>query len=369
MKTVSIFGATGTLGRAALDVVALHKNQFTVHTLAADKNETALTELAAPFNPRAALLCERDGMDALCAAASDQNVDLVIMAISGMAALKPTLAAIRAGRTIAFASKEALVAAGQLMMNEAHKHGATLLPLDSEHNAIFQCLDGSPVERVVLTASGGPFLNTPRGNLAAITPEQAVAHPKWTMGAKISVDSATMMNKGLEIIEAHYLFNLPSEKIDILVHPQSLVHGMVEYADGSFICQMGPHDMRTAMTNVMFWPERAATPGDTLTLNQLKELTFSEPDTDQFPALKLARRAMDEGQVACIALNAANEVAVAAFLEGRIGFLEITDIVEAVMDAVPPKAIETLDDVFAHDEACRVRTTALLGPEAAALKA
>ena len=311
-KTVSIFGATGTLGAAALDVVKLHPDVFTLDTLTSHSRD--LEAFDAPHK----IEVERDGEDALIEAAQ-RPVDLVIMAISGMAALKPTLAAIRAGRTIAFASKEALVSAGSLMMAEAARHGATLLPLDSEHNAIFQCW-GDNVERIVLTASGGPFLNTPRASLSAITPQQAVAHPKWSMGPKISVDSATMMNKGLEVIEAHHLFNLPSEKIDVLIHPQSLVHGMVEYADGSVLCQMGPSDMRTAMTNVMFWPQRGATPGPKLSLNDMKTLEFRELDVAQFPAMTLCREALKAGQGACVVLNAANEVAVAAFLDGRIRF-------------------------------------------------
>lgn len=355
MKTISIFGATGTLGAAALDVVRLHPDKFRIDTLTAGGNCQGLEKICAGIEYKTALSLQNNGEDAIVDAAG-RKVDLVVMAIAGMAALKPTLAAIRAGCTIAFASKEALVAAGDLMMEEAAKHGATLLPLDSEHNAIFQCLNGKSVDRIVLTASGGPFLHKKRSDLTEITPEQAVAHPKWTMGAKISVDSATMMNKGLEVIEARYLFNLPSSQIDVLVHPQSLVHGMVEYADGSFLCQMGPPDMRTAMTNCLFWPERGQTPGDRLKLSDLQKLEFFEPDEVQFPALKLARQALKTGQAACIALNAANEIAVAAFLNREIGFLDITDVAERALDHDHP-AIASLEDVFAYDQYVRETVT------------
>lgn len=357
MKTISLFGATGSLGTACLDVVRAHPDRFKVTALACHGNDGALKTLTDEFKPARSLLASRDGDEALCAAAAEP-ADLVVMAISGMAALKPTLAAIRAGRTIAFASKEALVAAGSLMMDEAKRCGATLLPLDSEHNAIFQCWQGKDknVERIVLTASGGPFLNTPREALAGVTPAQAVAHPKWSMGAKISVDSATMMNKGLEIIEAHHLFGLPSSKIDALVHPQSVVHGMVEYADGSVLCQMGPSDMRTAMTHVMFYPERAATPGQRLDLTAFRTLEFSPPDPVQFPALILARQAMEAGQGACIVLNTANELAVEAFLHNRIGFLGITDSVDTALARYGNPEIASLDDVFALD--VRLRSSA-----------
>ena len=290
MKNIAVFGATGTLGRAALDVAALHPDRFKITLLAANQDEAELQKLASNHSVSKTILASRDGDEALCQAAASE-ADLVVMAISGMAALKPTLAAIRAGRTIAFASKEALVAAGSLMMEEAKKHDATLLPLDSEHNAIFQCW-GKGAQRIMITASGGPFLNTPRGQLKNVTPEQAVAHPKWTMGAKTSVDSASLMNKGLEVIEAAYLFGLSSEQIDVRIHPQTLVHGMVEYEDGSFLCQLAEPDMRTPMTNVMFWPERGATPGRRFSFAELTRLDFFEPDPAQFPALTLARQAL-----------------------------------------------------------------------------
>lgn len=361
-KRIAVFGATGTLGKAALDVAALHPDAFEVALLAANTQEEELQALAEKHDASKMVLSARDGENALCAAVND--ADFIVMAISGMAALKPTLAAIRAGKTVAFASKEALVAAGSLMMEEARKHKATLLPLDSEHNAIFQCLQGTP-SRIVLTASGGPFLNAPRAQLKNVTPQQAVAHPKWTMGAKISVDSATMMNKGLEIIEAHHLFALPSEKIDVLIHPQSLVHGMVEYADGSILCQMGPPDMRTAMTNVMFWPERAATPGPRLSLGDLSKLEFRAPDEAQFPALALARQALAAGQGACVALNAANEVAVAAFLAGHLPFLAITDQVQAALERFAGEKVNELADVFDLDEKTRAFTQDFIRQKAA----
>jgi len=361
MKTMSIFGATGTLGRAALDVAFMHPNQFAIHALAANQDKEALYELSERHAVTKAILTSRDGDESLCELARDK-VDLVIMAIGGMAALKPTLAAIRAGQTIAFASKEALVGAGQLMMDEAKKHKATLLPLDSEHNAIFQCWpDRTQMpKKIVLTASGGPFLNKTLNELKDITPEQACAHPKWSMGAKISVDSATMMNKGLEVIEAHYLFELPADKIDILIHPQSIVHGMVEYDDGSVLTQMGPHDMRTPMTNVMFWPERGATSGPDLKIGEMRELTFKPVDTTRFRAVHLAYEALKDGQSACIALNAANEVAVQAFLDKKIGFLDIIDTVEEVLSQTPARVIDVLDDVFAFDQDIRIKTLEII---------
>ncbi len=361
MKTISIFGATGTLGRAALDVAYKHQNVFAIHALAANTDKEALYELSERHSVTKAVLTRRDGENTLCELAREK-VDLVIMAIGGMAALKPTLAAIRAGQTIAFASKEALVGAGQLMLDEAKKHNATLLPLDSEHNAIFQCWPDRSIapKKIILTASGGPFLNKSLDQLKGITPEQACAHPKWSMGAKISVDSATMMNKGLELIEAHYLFGLPSDKIDILIHPQSIVHGMVEYDDGSVLCQMGPHDMRTPVTNVMFYPKRGETSGPDLKIGEMRELNFEPIDMTRFRAVHLAYEALKTGQSACITLNAANEIAVQAFLEKRIGFLNIIEVVEKTLNSTETTSISSLDDVFALDIDIREKTSTII---------
>jgi 1-deoxy-D-xylulose-5-phosphate reductoisomerase len=266
------------------------------------------------------------------------------------------LAAIRRGAAIAFANKEVLVPAGPVVLAEVARHGATLLPVDSEHNAVFQVFDPelrARIERIVLTASGGPFRTRSLAEMARVTPAEAVAHPVWSMGAKISVDSATMMNKGLEVIEAHHLFDLPSEQIDVLVHPQSVIHGMVAYCDGSVLAQLGPADMRTPIAHALAWPDRMATPCERLDLAALGRLTFEAPDPDRFPALRLAREALVQGGGAPTVLNAANEVAVAAFLDGRIGFLDIVRLVEAAMDRLLPAAVADLDTVLDLDRAAR----------------
>ncbi|EGY00893.1 1-deoxy-D-xylulose 5-phosphate reductoisomerase [Nitrospirillum viridazoti Y2] len=274
----------------------------------------------------------------------------------GAAGMEPTLAAARRGATVAFANKEVLVCAGSLMMAEVKRHGATLLPVDSEHSAIFQVFDSERVEgvsRLILTASGGPFRNKTREDMARATVKEAVAHPTWDMGAKISVDSATMMNKGLEVIEAHHLFGMPEDKIDVLVHPQSVVHSLVEYVDGSVLAQLGTPDMRTPIAVALGWPCRIATPGDRLNLVTAGHLEFYAPDPGKFPALRLAREAMRAGGCAACVMNAANEMAVAAFLDGRIGFLDIERIVEHTMTTVPHSRLNSLDDVREVDTVAR----------------
>ena len=280
----------------------------------------------------------------------------MVAAIVGAAGLPPVLKAVRRGATVAFANKECLVSAGDLMVREVEASGATLLPVDSEHSAIFQVFDfdqPDKVRRIVLTASGGPFRTKPREELAAVTPAQAVAHPNWDMGAKISVDSATMMNKGLELIEAFHLFPVPEERIEILVHPQSVIHSMVDYVDGSVLAQLGTPDMRTPIAFALAWPKRVETPAARLALEDIGTLTFEAPDPVRFPALRLAREALRAGNSAPTLLNAANEVAVAWFLEKGLGFLKITEVVEQVLERVTARPLGSLDDVFAADAEAR----------------
>ena len=366
-RTLAILGATGSIGTSTLDLVERHPERFEVVALTAATRVAELADAARRTRARlaviddAALLPELEqrlagtdcraatGRDALIEAAAAAEV--VMAAIVGCAGLEPVMAAVAAGRTILLANKEALVSAGALMMAAAKQYGATILPVDSEHNAIFQCLAGSrsqDVSRIILTASGGPFRTCSLAQMRRMTPEQAVAHPNWTMGAKISVDSATMMNKGLELIEAHHLFGLPSERIDILVHPESVIHSMVEYIDGSVLAQMGSPDMRIPIAHALAWPERIATPAARLDLVKLASLHFEVPDENRFPALRLAREALDSGAVAPIVLNAGNEEAVAAFLDQRIGFGDIADLVEDLLvrvDAPTPRSIAEVVDI------------------------
>ena len=288
--------------------------------------------------------------------AGSADADIVVAGIVGAAGLKPVLNAVRRGATVAFANKECLVSAGDLMVREVKASGATLLPVDSEHSAIFQVFDfeqPEKVRRIVLTASGGPFRTRARDALAAVTPAEAVAHPNWDMGAKISIDSATMMNKGLELIEAFHLFPVPEDRIEILVHPQSVIHSMVDYVDGSVLAQLGTPDMRTPIAYALAWPKRVETPAERLALEEIGTLTFESPDPVRFPALRLAREALRRGDSAPTLLNAANEVAVAWFLERGLGFLEITEVVEKVLDKVAAQPLNSLDDVFYADAEAR----------------
>lgn len=367
-RRVSILGATGSVGTSTLDLIERHPEKYEVVALTAAKNVATLADAAIRTGARLAVidddallpeLKERlkasecraaSGRDALLAAAAG-DADWVMAAIVGCAGLEPVMAAIEAGRTVALANKESLVTAGHLMTEAAARFGAKILPVDSEHNAIFQCLAGNrscDISRLVLTASGGPFLTRSRAEMAAMTPEQAVAHPNWTMGAKISVDSATMMNKGLELIEAHHLFGLASDRIDILVHPQSVVHSMVEYVDGSVLAQLGSPDMRIPIAHALAWPERMETPAQRLDLATIGTLSFEQPDLARFPALKAARTALETSGAAPIVLNAANEEAVAAFLARRIGFLDIVRTVEETVartDAAQPRSIAEVIDI------------------------
>ncbi len=373
VRRVTILGSTGSIGCSTLDLIGRYPERFDVAALVAGSNAQLLAEQAKAVGARMAAVADpnqyatlRDalagtgieptaGKEAVLAAAS-QPVDFVMAGIVGAAGLAPTLAAIRAGATVGLANKEALVCAGDLVMREISRTGETLVPVDSEHSAIFQVLDydrPETVDRITLTASGGPFRTMERADLVNVTPEQAVAHPNWDMGAKISVDSATMMNKGLELIEAHYLFQLPSDQIDILIHPQSVVHSMVSYQDGSVLAQMGVPDMRTPIAVALAWPERMTAPVERLDLAQIGSLSFEAPDVERFPALRVARSALESADGAAIALNAANEVAVAAFLNREIGFLRIVEVIEATLAAIDTPKARNLGDVFALDQAAR----------------
>ena len=374
-RKIAILGVTGSIGKSTLDLVERSPDRFEVVAVSAANNVDALADIARRTGAKLAVIADESRLDTLrqllagtrCRAAAGEealievgiaDADLVIAAIVGCAGLRPVMAAVEAGRTVALANKEALVTAGQLMTGAAARQGATLLPIDSEHNAIFQCLAGSrpqDVSRIILTASGGPFRTASAELINAATPAQAIAHPNWTMGAKISVDSATLMNKGLELIEAHYLFGLPSERIDILIHPQSVIHSMVEFIDGSILAQLGSPDMRIPIAYALAWPERLETPAQRLDLAAIGGLDFEKPDLQRFPALRLAREALERGGSAPIVLNAANEVAVANFLAGTIRFTEIVAIVEEALQEgqfINPRSIE---DVLEVDRATRKR--------------
>jgi len=379
-KSISIFGATGSVGLSTLDLVRQHREQYNIIALTANGNAAQLAALAIEFSAEIAVVADdaaypqlkqllagtsieaASGQDALIAAAA-LGADWTMAAIVGCAGLRPTLEALRCGKTVALANKEALVSAGALMINEARKAGAILLPVDSEHNAIFQALQGGRIDQVrkiTLTASGGPFRTWTREQMAGVTPEQAVAHPNWDMGAKISVDSATMMNKGLELIEAHHLFPVGLENIEILVHPQSVIHSMVEYHDRSTLAQLGSPDMRIPIANALAWPDRMTTNCEPLNLAETGRLDFERPDEKRFPATRIARAAIMAGGAKPAMLNAANEVAVAAFLNRAVQFLDITEIVSRLLDSYSPPDPSALADIFAIDKETRVRTEQLV---------
>ena len=373
-RSISILGATGSVGEQTLDLIRRNRGDWQVEVLTANGSVAKLAEFAQEFDAKLAVVSDeaclaelRDALDgtdtevaggreALCDAAS-RPVDMTVAAIVGCAGLGPVMAAIEQGGIVALANKEALVSAGDVMTAAVAAHGATLLPVDSEHNAIFQCLQGnrlSDVSRITLTASGGPFRTWTMAQLAAATPEQAVAHPNWDMGAKISVDSATMMNKGLEFIEAHHLFPVGLDRLAIVVHPQSVIHSMVEYRDGSTLAQLGPSDMRVPIASCLAWPQRMNTPMAPLDLPSIGELSFFVPDEDRCPATRLAREAILAGGGAPATLNAANEVAVAAFLSGQIGFTRITAVVENTLNRYSAQAPSTLEEVMQIDREARV---------------
>jgi len=380
VRSISVLGATGSIGASTLDLIRRNREQWRVVALTANGNAAELAALAREFSAETAVVADEAclptlreslsgtatraeaGSAALIEAAA-RPVDVTVAAIVGCAGLAPTMAAIGQGNTVALANKEALVSAGEVMTAAVARTGATLLPVDSEHNAIFQCLAGNDLAHVrwiTLTASGGPFRDWPAERLAHATPAEAVKHPNWSMGAKISVDSATMMNKGLEYIEAFHLFPVGTERLRIIVHPQSIVHSMVEYRDGSTLAQLGPSDMRVPIASALAWPARMDTPCAPLDLAAIGELTFRAPDEQRFPATRLAREAAAAGGGAAAVLNAANEVAVAAFLDGKLAFTRIAAQVEETLGAFAPGAPASLDEVIALDAEARARTRELM---------
>lgn len=386
-RRVAVFGATGSIGASALDVIARHPDRYRATVLAAGTQVQALLALCVQHRPQHAVIADesrygelRDGLRsagldtqphagaaALDQLAASDACDTLVAAIVGAAGLSSTLAAADAGKRILLANKESLVLAGELLTRRATAAGAEIIPIDSEHSAIFQCLrsrdaslDQAGVRRILLTASGGPFRGRRRAELSTVTPAQAVAHPKWSMGPKISVDSATLMNKGLEVIEAHHLFNIPGERIEVLVHPQSLVHSLVEFVDGSTLAQLGLPDMRTTLAVGLGWPQRIESGVGGLDLLAQGRLDFEAPDTDAFPCLALAWQAMSAGGTAPAILNAANEVAVSAFLQGRIAFLAIPELVANALSTLPAASADTLEGLLAADQRARQITQAAI---------
>jgi 1-deoxy-D-xylulose-5-phosphate reductoisomerase len=380
-RGIAILGSTGSIGRSTLAVIALHPERFKVAVLGAFNSWQVIVEQAREFNAETVVLVDggaaeraraalremglktqvESGEQALSSAASAANVQLVMAAIVGAAGLASTLAAVRAGKRVFLANKEALVMTGRLLMEEVRRAGAQLIPIDSEHNAIFQCMPGGylpgdaahGVIRVILTASGGPFRSTSAADMAHVTPDEACAHPKWKMGRKISVDSATLMNKGLEVIEATLLFGLPESQVNVVVHPQSVVHSLVEYADGSMLAQLGAPDMRTPIAQALAWPERFASGVQSLDLLAMGNLGFEAPDHVRFPSLALARAAARAGGTAPTVLNAANEVAVQAFLDRRLNFVGISTVIDKVLQRLNASPVNALGDVLEADAAAR----------------
>jgi 1-deoxy-D-xylulose-5-phosphate reductoisomerase len=388
-RSVTILGATGSIGASTIDLIKRERSRYRVEALSANTNATALAALARELNARFAAIADPSAYDELKSALAGSGIaagagesalieaaarpaQWVIGAITGAAGLKPTLTAAERGAIVAIANKECLVCAGSLFMRRAKAAGATVLPVDSEHNALFQAMSGSrraDVRRVILTASGGPFRTWSAEAIAAATPEQALKHPNWTMGQKVTIDSATLMNKGLEVIEAHHLFALASAEIDVLVHAQSIVHGLVEFQDGSLIAQLGSPDMRIPIAHCLAWPNRISGPAERLDLARHGTLTFENPDLERFPALRLAREALEAGEGAPTVLNAANEVAVAAFLARSLHFLGIAALVEATLAAATKRGLvrepTTIEDAIGVDHDSRSLASELL-PEIAA---
>jgi len=389
VRSITILGATGSIGASTVDLIKREPERYRVESISARRNAAALGKIAREVGARHAVVADpaayRDLKSALSGSrieaaageealieAAQRPADWVMASISGSVGLKPTMAAIERGATVALANKECLVCAGSLFMRRAASAGATVLPVDSEHNAVFQALGSghrADVRRAILTASGGPFRTWSKEAIKAATPEQALRHPNWSMGPKVTIDSATLMNKGLELIEAHHLFALKPDEIDVLVHPQSVVHGLVEFRDGSVVAQLGSPDMRIPIAHCLAWPRRINGPAARLDLAKVRELTFEAPDLDRFPALALARRAMESGGAAPTVLNAADEVAVAEFIAGRIGFTAIAALVEATLDAAGRRDLlaepTTIDAAMAVDHIARNLAKDLL-PEIAA---
>ncbi|ATG74633.1 1-deoxy-D-xylulose 5-phosphate reductoisomerase [Zobellella denitrificans] len=393
MERLTILGATGSIGQSTLGVVRRHPARFSVFALTASRQVDRMLADCLEFGPRYAVMADEQaacelrrrlaelgsstqvlsGPAALCEVAAEPEVGCVMAAIVGAAGLLPTLAAVRAGKRVLLANKEALVMSGELFIEAVHRHGARLLPVDSEHNAIFQCLPAelqqtpgrgslreAGIGKILLTGSGGPFRYTPLAELAAVTPAQAVAHPNWSMGPKISVDSATMMNKGLEYIEARWLFNAPPEQLEVLVHPQSVIHSMVQYSDGSVLAQLGQPDMMTPIAHALGWPERISSGVAPLDFCRLGELTFMAPDMARYPCLRLAIEACAAGQGATTALNAANEEAVAAFLAGGLDYMGIAAVNETVVQNLGLTRVGSLDDILALDDQARRSATEII---------
>jgi 1-deoxy-D-xylulose-5-phosphate reductoisomerase len=394
-RGLAILGSTGSIGRSTLQVVALHPELFRVVVLGAHRSWQAIVEQAKQFNVETVVLADPDaalqaraalrdcgsmtrvecGPMALAQSVAADNVHVVMAAIVGAAGLASTLVSVRASKRVLLANKEALVMAGQLLMDEVRHARTEIIPIDSEHNAIFQCMPAAylpgdvarGVTRVILTASGGPFRRTDAASLHTVTPDEACAHPKWKMGRKISVDSATLMNKGLEVIEATLLFGLPETQVDIVVHPQSVVHSLVEYADGSMLAQLGAPDMRTPIAQGLAWPERFASGVQSLNLAEIGRLDFEPPDHDRFPSLGLCRAAARAGGTSPAVLNAANEVAVQAFLERRLNFTAIATVIDKVLQRLDSSPVKALGDVLDADAAARRLAAALIGPSTGAL--
>lgn len=390
MQAITILGATGSIGLSTLDVVQRHPDRYSIYALSAHASVEKLALLCERFQPRVAVVGSARaaqelslllrakspatqveyGEQALCAIAAASECDIVMAAIVGAAGLAPTLAAARAGKKVLLANKEALVMSGQLFMDAVRESRATLLPIDSEHNAIFQCLPEAyarapaqhGIAKILLTASGGPFLNRDIGTLDNVTPEEAISHPNWVMGRKISVDSATMMNKGLEVIEAHWLFGASAEQIEVVIHPQSVVHSMVAYIDGSVLAQLGNPDMRTPIAHALAFPERIASGVAPVDLVQIARLAFERPDFKRFPCLKLAYDALEAGGSAPAILNAANEVAVDAFLNRRIGFRMVDQLIARVMQDLPHTAVDSIDELIEQDKNARAFAHSLITP-------
>ncbi len=390
---VTVLGSTGSIGVSTLDVLARNPDRYRVIALTANRDVDRLLAQCLEYRPRYAVMADEDaaqrlyqrlrpqapevevlgGGAALARVAALDAVDCVMAGIVGAAGLLPTLEAARAGKRLLLANKEALVMSGDLFMQRVREGGAELLPVDSEHNAVFQCMPGGflpgagrpdGVTRILLTASGGPFLSTPLDDLSSITPDQACAHPNWNMGRKISVDSATMMNKGLEVIEACWLFSVPGSMVEVVIHPQSVIHSMVQYRDGSVLAQLGNPDMRTPIAHALAWPERIQAGVDALDMLKVGHLDFEPPDCERFPCLRLAREAWQAGGTASTLLNAANEVAVHAFLEGRVAFDAIPDIIEATLSRTAIGEADSLDVILAADAAARHCALGLIGADA-----
>ena len=373
-KDITILGSTGSIGTNTLDLIGRNPEKYSIKALTANSNVAALAKQAISYDAEMAVIADENkysdlkealsgtniivaaGVEALNEAA-DMSADWVMSSIVGAAGLRPTLTAIRRGATIALANKECLVCAGEFMMQQVDESGATILPVDSEHNAIFQIFDfdePEKIEKVTLTASGGPFWNKNLTDMQNITPEQAVNHPNWSMGAKISADSATMMNKGLELIEAYYMFPIEKDQLDIIIHPESIIHSMVSYIDGSVLAQLGTPDMRTPISYTLGWPHRMNTPSKKLDLTEIGQLIFIRPDEVKFPSINIAREVLQKGGSAPTILNASNEIAVEAFLEGRIGFLDITKVVEKTLNTIEVHQMTCLTDVQEIDENARI---------------